>query len=94
MTLTETHTSAEANPFSSFSFNYLSPSVSRTKVTEAAIIAMDSNTIITTTYSGLNGRLLVAEILLPHQRDPIKVAVLYAQWQGISSYCEVFQQVL
>ena len=47
-----------------------------------AIIAMDPNTIITITYSKLNGRLLVAEILLPHQRDSIKVAVLYAPDSG------------
>ena len=68
MALTETHTSAKANPFSSFSFNHLSPSAyssARTKVAGMAIIATDPNTIITITYSGLNGRLLVAEILLP-----------------------------
>ena len=83
MALTETHTSAEVNSFSSFSFNHLSPFAyfsARTKVAGVAI--MDPNTIITTTYSGLNDRLLVAEILLPHQRDSIKVTVLYAPDSG------------
>ena len=85
MALTETHTLAKVNPFSSFSFNHLSPSAyssARTKVTRVAIITMNPNTIIITTYSGLNGRLLVAEILLLHQRDSIKVAVLYAPDSG------------
>ena len=50
MALTETHTSAEANPFSSFSFNHLSSSAyssTRTKVAGVAIIAMDLSQLLT-----------------------------------------------
>ena len=79
--LTETHTTSDFNPFlNPFFLKYHSVATASadSKAAGVALVSLDPNLTVTRKVSGLQGRLLVAEVSGPSLGQPLLVAVVYA----------------
>jgi exonuclease III len=81
LALTETHTSLDANPFTTPSFTHhyqVAHASAPSKVSGVALISLRKDISLTTKLEALEGRLLVVEVAGPVFPTPLTLALVYA----------------